>query len=88
MITDEQKEHYGTASHYLLSRREKKAEGSDQAYPLCRGDILLLLVLIEQELKVATPIADLKRITVIRGKLGDLVFDAPEMSKEEAQQFR
>ena len=30
----------------------------------------------------------LKRLTAMREKLGDLVFDAPEMSKEEAQQFR
>jgi hypothetical protein len=88
MITDEQREHYGTASQYVVSRREKKAEGKDKTYPLCRGDILLLVVLIEQELKAATPIVDVKRLSAIREKLGDLVFDSPEMSKEEAQQFR
>lgn len=88
MITDEQKGYYGTASQYVLSRREKKAESSNKTYPLCRGDLLLLVVLIEQELKAATPIADLKRLKAIREKLGDLVFEALEMSKEEAQQFR
>jgi hypothetical protein len=30
----------------------------------------------------------LKRLTAIRGKLGDLVFDAPEMSREEAKELK
>lgn len=88
MITDEQKKHYATASHYVLDRLQKKVESTGTTYPLCRGDILLLVVLIEQELKSATPIADLKRLAAVREKLGDLVPDSPEMSKEEAQQFR
>jgi hypothetical protein len=49
---------------------------------------MCLVALIDQELKAAAPIADLKRLAAIRGKLGDLVCDSPEMSKEEAQQFR
>jgi hypothetical protein len=88
MITDEQKIHYATASHYIVERREKKIEISGKTYPICRGDILLLVVLIEQELKAAAPIADLKRLAAIREKLGNLVHASPEMSKEEAQQFR
>jgi hypothetical protein len=88
MITDEQKKHYETAIHYVASRRERQAEHRDNAYPLCRGDIMCLVALIDQELKAATPIADLKRLSAIRGKLGDLVYDSPEMTKEEAQQFR
>jgi hypothetical protein len=88
MITDEQKEHYTTASGYLVNCREKKPDGSDKRYPLCRGDIMQLVVLIDQELKAATPIGDLKRFRAIREKLGDVFFDSPEMTREEAQQFR
>ena len=87
MITDEQKKHYETAMHYVLNRREKDSE-SEGTYPLNRGDILLLVLLIDQERKAASPAVDLKRLAAIREKLGDLVFGAPEMSKAEAQQFR
>jgi hypothetical protein len=88
MITDDQRKHYETAANYVLSRRENGGGRDDKIYPLNRGDILTLVMLIDQDMKAATPSADLKRLTAIRGKLGDLVFDAPEMSKEEAQQFR
>jgi hypothetical protein len=88
MITDDQRKHYETATNYILSRREKSGGRDDTIYPLNRGDILILVMLIDQDMKAATPSADLKRLTAIREKLGDLVFDAPEMSKEEAQQFR
>jgi hypothetical protein len=87
MNTEDQLKHYETAAQYCLSRREKRSESADKAYPLNRGDILLLVLLIHQELQAATPIADPKRFNAIREKLGDLVFDAPEMSKEEAQRF-
>ncbi len=87
MITNDQREYYGIAVKYLLSRRER-TEGGGQRYPLNRGDILLLVVLLEQELKSASPCADVKRLGAIREKLGDLVPDAPEMSKEEAEPFR
>jgi hypothetical protein len=30
----------------------------------------------------------LQRLTAIRGKLGDLVFEAPVMSKEEAKELK
>ena len=87
-ITDEQKKHYETAIHYVASRREKGSQSGANPYPLNRGDILLLVVLIDQELKAAAPAADLKRLAAVREKLGDLVCAAPEISKAEAQQFR
>jgi hypothetical protein len=88
MMTDDQRKHYESAINYVASHREKRGQGDDKTYPLNRGDILLLVMLIDQEMKAANPAADLKRLAAMRGKLGDLVFDAPEMSKEEAQQFR
>ena len=88
MITDAQRKHYATASAYLVSRRDKKEQGVDKAWPLNRGDLLMLVLLIDQEMQAETPIADTKRLAAIREKLGDLVADAPEMSKEEAQKFR
>jgi hypothetical protein len=88
MITDDQRKHYLSASLYVLSRRDKCDKGVEKTYPLCRGDLLILVMLIDQDLAAASPSADPKRLAAIRGKLGDLVFEAPEMSKEEAQQFR
>jgi hypothetical protein len=88
MISDEQRKHYETAIHYIASRREQRVASADKAYPLNRGDLLLLVMLLEQEMKASSPSADLKRLAAMREKLGDLVFDAPEMSREEAQQFR
>lgn len=49
---------------------------------------MILVLLINQELQAESAIADPKRLAAIREKLGDLVCDAPEMSKEEAQIFR
>ncbi len=88
MITEAQRKNYETAIQYVAGRREKRAESAVPPYPLNRGDLLLLVMLIEQETKAENPSADLKRLAAIREKLGDLVFAAPEMSKEEAQQFR
>jgi hypothetical protein len=88
MITDAQRKHYGTASTYVLSRREKKGESADKVWPMNRGDLMLLVVLIDQELQATPPIADPIRLAAVREKLGDLVADAPEMSKEEAQKYR
>src|ERR1700731_1278739 len=72
MITDDQGKYYGIAAKYLLTRRTKSTQNS-KAYPLNRGDILLLVVLIEQEIKATAPCADRKRLAAIREKLGDLV---------------
>jgi hypothetical protein len=88
MITDAQRKHYETASTYLVSRREKKEKNADKTWPLNRGDLMMLVLLIDQELQAESPIADPKRLAAIREKLGDLVYDAPEMPKEEAQVFR
>jgi hypothetical protein len=88
MITDDQRKHYVSATEYVLSRREKSEKSAEKAYPINRGDILILVMLIDQEMYAATPLTDVKRLAAIRGKLGDLVFEAPEMSKEEAQPFR
>jgi len=49
---------------------------------------MLLVVLIDQELQATPPIADPIRLAAVREKLGDLVADAPEISKEEAQKYR
>jgi hypothetical protein len=88
MITDAQRKHYETASTYLVSRRDKKEPSADKTWPLNRGDLLMLVLLLDQEISAETPIGDPKRFAAIREKLGDLVFDTPEMSKEEAQKFR
>ena len=88
MLTDAQRKHYETAINYIASRRQKENESADKTYPLNRGDVLLLVVLIDQELQSKTPAADSKRLAAIREKLGNLVSELPEMSKEEAQIFR
>jgi hypothetical protein len=59
-----------------------------KTWPLNRGDLMLLVVLIDQEIQANPPIANAIRLVAMREKLGDLVADAPEMSKEEAQKFR
>jgi len=87
MTSDDECKHYETAINYVTSRREKSSNNDDKIYPLNRGDILILVMLIDQDMNTQ-PSADLKRLAAIRGKLGDLVSDAPEMSKEEAQKFR
>jgi hypothetical protein len=88
MITNEQRKHYATAINNVCRCRDKRSQSDDKTYPLNRGDILILVMLIEQDLNAVTPSADMKRLAAIRGKLGNLVFNSPEMSKEEAQQFR
>ena len=88
MITDAQRKHYETAISYMASRRDKQHNSEDKIWPLNRGDLMLLVVLIDQEMQANPPITDPIRLAAVREKLGDLVADAPEMSKEEAQNFR
>jgi hypothetical protein len=88
MITDAQRKHYETAINYVASRRQKSDQSADKTWPLNRGDLMLLVVLIDQELQATPPIADPIRLAAVREKLGDLVADASEISKEEAQKFR
>lgn len=89
MINEAQRKHYEAAIYFVAGRREK-GQGNTTAttYPVNRGDILLLVMLLEQELKAASPAVDVRRLEAIREKLGALVPDAPEMSKEEARQYR
>jgi len=88
MITDAQRKLYETAITYIANRRQKKEVNADKTWPVNRGDLMILVMLADQELQAESPIADPKRLAAIREKLGDLVYDAPEMSKEEAQIFR
>jgi hypothetical protein len=88
MITDAQRKHYETAITYLASRRDKPDAPLEKAWPLNRGDLMLLVVLIDQELQARPPIADPIRLAAVREKLGALVAAAPEMSKEEARKFK
>src|SRR5258708_214314 len=87
-LTDAKGEHYKTAITYVASRRDKRDKSADNTYPLNRGDLMVLVVLIDQELQANPPIADPIRLAAVREKLGDLVCDALEMSKEEAQKFK
>jgi hypothetical protein len=88
MITDAQRKHYETAISFVASHRDRKDTSAEKAWPLNRGDLMLLVVLIDQELQAASPIADPIRLAAVREKLGALVCDSPEMSKDEARKFR
>jgi hypothetical protein len=83
---------FKSALEYVADRVAQGKKGGDANYPLNRGDIILLVMLIEQELRIApldwTDPLNAKRLTAIREKLGDMAIDAPQMSDAEAQQFR
>ncbi|HXA44433.1 MAG TPA: hypothetical protein VNZ25_02910 [Candidatus Angelobacter sp.] len=82
----EKQKHFADAINYLAEHIKQGKKSNNNIFPLCRGDIMMLVKLINQEMQ-ADPSA-LKRLTAIRGKLGDLVFDAPEMSREEAKELK
>jgi hypothetical protein len=82
----EKQKHFADAINYLAGHIKQGKKSNNNTFPLCRGDIMMLVKLINQEMQ-ADPSA-LKRLTAIRGKLGDLVFDAPEMSREEAKELK
>jgi hypothetical protein len=86
MENEDKQKHFVNAIHYVASHVTQGGKSNNNKYPLCRGDILVLVKLINQEME-ADPSA-LKRLTTIREKLGDLVFDAPEMSREEAKELK
>jgi hypothetical protein len=88
MLTKKQLKHYATAITYVARRSSKKGEEAAKTWPLNRGDLMLLVALIEQELQAGPPLADPLRLEAMREKLGDLVADAPQMSKEEARKFK
>ena len=80
------------ALEYLTAKLNGANKESAAAYPLNRGDIMILLMLIERELRSASsdwrdPLNG-KRLTAIREKLGDFAINAPQMSRDEAQGFR
>ena len=83
---------FKSALGYVSDRIAKGKKGGHAGYPLNRGDIILLVMLIEQELRSASldwkePL-NVKRLAAIREKLGDIAGDTPQMSKAEAQLFR
>jgi hypothetical protein len=82
----EKQKHFVDAINFLTEQIKQGKKGNNSRFPLCRGDIMMLVKLINQEME-ADP-STLKRLTAIRGKLGDLVFDAPEMSREEAKELK
>ena len=83
---------FKSALDYVSDRIAKSKKGDGAGHPLNRGDIILLVMLVEQELRAASldwkePL-NAKRLAAIREKLGDIAGDAPQMSKAEAQLFR
>jgi hypothetical protein len=82
----EKQKHFMNAVNYLAEHVKLGKKSNNNKYPLCRGDIMMLVKLINQEME-ADPSA-LKRLTAIRGKMGDLVFNSPEMSREEAKELK
>jgi hypothetical protein len=80
------------ALDYLTAKLAGGNKESAKTHRLNRGDIMIMLMLIERELRSASsdwrdPLNG-KRLTAIREKLGDFAINAPEMSREEAQEFR
>jgi len=81
-----------SAVEYLASKMAEGKKDCDTSYPMNRGDILILVMLINRELPVASsdwadPFNG-KRLTAMREKLGNFAIDAPQMASAEAQQFR
>jgi len=80
------------ALEYIAAKVKTSPANGKPGHPLNRGDIMLLVVLIDQHLPVAsddwTDPLNRKRLTAIREKLGDFAITAPQMSKAEAKQFR
>jgi hypothetical protein len=81
-----------SAVEYLASKMANREKDCYTSYPLNRGDILILVMLIDRELAIAssdwTDPLNAKRLTAMREKLGNIAIDAPQMSSAEAQQFR
>ncbi len=81
-----------SAIEYVSSKLKEGKKDAKAAHPLNRGDIMILIMLIDKELPVASsdwkdPLNG-KRLAAIREKLGQLSVEAPKMSKAEAQQFQ
>ena len=82
----EKQKQFTAAVEFVSNQIAQGKKINGKSYPLNRGDIIYLVLLLENEMKADTSL--LKRFTAIREKLGQMAFDAPQMSKEEAQQFR
>ena len=87
-MTKEKHNHFAAAANYIAECCKQKPEKKASAYPINRGDLMVLAALLSQEMADANPVADLKRLVAIHDKLGDLVSDTPQMTKEEAELFR
>ena len=83
---------FQAAMQYVAGKIAQGKKGDEKIYPLNRGDIILLVMLVERDMVAAssdfTDPLNLKRLTAIREKLGNLAVDAPQMPKEEAQPLR
>lgn len=85
--------HVKSAADYIAGKVTQGKKDGDTGYPLNRGDIITLVMLIDRALPDAStdwtidPL-NFKRLTAIREKLGNFAIDAPQMGKAEAQQFR
>jgi len=81
-----------TAAAEFVSAKVTAGKGGVPGHPLNRGDIMILVMLIDRELPISsTDVMDPfngKRLAAIREKLGNLAVESPQMSKTEAQQFR
>ena len=82
----EKQKQFTAAVEFVSNQIAQGKKINGKSYPLNRGDIIYLVLLVENEMKADPSL--LKRFTAIREKLGQMAFDAPQMSKEEAQQFR
>ena len=89
---NQKQELQASAAKYLAAKVKEGKKDGDGNYPLNRGDIMILVMLIDRELPVAssdwTEPFNGKRLAAIREKLGNFAIDAPQMSGAEAQQFR
>jgi hypothetical protein len=83
---NEKQKQFMAAVEFVSGQIAQGKKINDKIYPLNRGDIIYLVMLIENEMKTDPSL--LKRFTAMREKLGHMAFDAPQMSKEESQQFR
>ena len=83
---NEKQMQFMAAVEFVSNQIAQGKNTNGKIYPLNRGDIIYLVLILENEMKTDPSL--LKRFAAIREKLGQMAFDAPQMSKEEAQQFR
>ncbi len=86
MESPSKQKHFTDAINYVGGLVTLGRKSNNAKYPICRGDLLVLIKLINQEIEV-DPLS-INRLTALREKLGDLVFEAPEMTREEAKALK